>query len=83
MTYKGAIIDLNDLEKYFSEIKRVLKPGGKAIIHLPSISKRGCQMLGFTYLTPVHIKKIANSNFNNFCVHHHLLSTGVTLEGTR
>jgi SAM-dependent methyltransferase len=76
-------IDRNDLEKYFLEFKRILKPGGKAIVHLPSISKRGCQMLGFTYLTPSHIKNIADGNFMDFRMHNNLLSTGVILEGTR
>ncbi len=74
--------DLDDIERYFSEIKRVLKQGGKAIIHLPSISKRGCQLL-FTYLTPGQIKDMANKNFKEFRLHHDLLPTGIILEGAK
>ncbi len=76
-------LDLRDIELYIGEISRVLRRHSRAVIHLPSISKRAFQRLGFTYLTPSMIKKIAKNNFKKSKLHHDILLHGIVLEVTK
>lgn len=73
----------SDIWKYFNEFKRVLKPGGKAIIHLPLVTKYGSFEKMFTPLFPWEIKKISQKTFSQYRIEDTIIKHGIILIGAK
>jgi ubiquinone/menaquinone biosynthesis C-methylase UbiE len=72
--------DARVIESYICEIKRVLKDGGKACIHLPCDQKTLSMSLGFTSLTRQQIVDFChNAKISSFSIEEESIYHGVLL----
>ncbi len=64
---------------YFSEIKRVLKQDGEAILHLPNNDLPESSINGFTVLVTKEIETLANQYFSTFNIDSQVIKHGSML----
>ena len=68
---------------YFKEMKRVLRPGGKIICHLPNSDIADCQERRFTELSSAEINKQAQKYFSNYTIDSSTIVHGSILFATK
>ena len=64
---------------YFKEMKRVLRPNGKIICHLPNSDIADSQARKFTRLSSAEIKKLAQKYFSNYTIDSNTITHGSIL----
>ena len=71
----------NDISSYFKDFKRILQPGGRAVLHLPCLETPMSMHLVCTYLTLRDIKILCSAAFSKYEIHFDILPHGVIVEG--
>ena len=68
-------------KRYFGEIYRVLKPGGKMLLHLPCTQKLVSRAKGFTRLSLEQIEQYCKEyNFKDIVIDKEIIIHGIILE---
>lgn len=77
-------IPKHSIQKYFGEMYRVLKKGGKVLVHLPCVEIPFCRRKAFTPISSAWIReKIREVGFEKYQLHFDLLKHGVFLDAQK
>ncbi|NQT24633.1 class I SAM-dependent methyltransferase [candidate division KSB1 bacterium] len=76
-------VDKDYIYDYFSEMKRVLRPGGKIICHLPNSDLTDSQAKRFTKLNSAEIKHQAQKYFSDYSIDSKTIVHGSILFATK
>lgn len=77
-------IPKQSIQKYFREMYRVLKEGGKVLVHLPCVDIHFCRRKTFTPISKGWIcEKIEEAGFKEYQLNFDLLKHGVLLNASK